>query len=85
MISSYQSEKKLILHYSDLLDSASIFNLINYIEPDEVYNLAAQSHVSVSFKNPIFTTQTGTLGSLSILEALRRSKKEIKFYQGFFI
>ena len=81
LISSYQSEKKLILHYSDLLDSASIFNLINYIEPDEVYNLAAQSHVSVSFKNPIFTTQTGTLGSLSILEALRRSKKEIKFYQ----
>ena len=64
-----------------MLDSASIFNLINYIEPDEIYNLAAQSHVSVSFKNPIFTTQTGTLGSLSILEAIRRSKKEIKFYQ----
>ena len=79
LISSYQSEKKLILHYSDLLDSASIFNLINYIEPDEVYNLAAQSHVSVSFKNPIFTTQTGTLGSLSILEALRRSKKRLSF------
>ena len=81
LIATYQPQEKLILHYSDLLDSASIFNLINYIEPDEIYNLAAQSHVSVSFKNPIFTTQTGTLGSLSILEAIRRSKKEIKFYQ----
>jgi len=81
LIALYQPQEKLVLHYSDLLDSASIFNLINYIEPDEIYNLAAQSHVSVSFKNPIFTTQTGTLGSLSILEAIRRSKKEIKFYQ----
>ena len=81
LISEFQPQEKLILHYSDLLDSASIFNLINYIEPDEIYNLAAQSHVSVSFQNPIFTTQTGTLGSLSILEAIRRSKKEIKFYQ----
>ena len=81
LIATYQPQEKLVLHYSDLLDSASIFNLINYIEPDEIYNLAAQSHVSVSFKNPIFTTQTGTLGSLSILEAIRRSKKEIKFYQ----
>ncbi len=81
LIATYQPQEKLVLHYSDLLDSASIFNLINYIEPDEIYNLAAQSHVSVSFKNPIFTTQTGTLGYLSILEAIRRSKKEIKFYQ----
>ena len=81
LIATYQPQEKLVLHYSDLLDSASIFNLINYIEPDEIYNLAAQSHVSVSFKNPIFTTQTGTLGTLSILEAIRRSKKEIKFYQ----
>ena len=81
LISEFQPQEKLILHYSDLLDSASIFNLINYIQPDEIYNLAAQSHVSVSFQNPIFTTQTGTLGSLSILEAIRRSKKEIKFYQ----
>ena len=81
LIATYQPQEKLVLHYSDLLDSASIFNLINYIEPDEIYNLAAQSHVSVSFKNPIFTTQTGTLGSLSILEAIRRSKKEITCYQ----
>ena len=49
--------------------------------PDEVYNLAAQSHVAVSFQNPILTTQVGTLGSISILEAIRVADKEIKFYQ----
>jgi GDPmannose 4,6-dehydratase len=56
-------------------------NLINKIEPDEIYNLAAQSHVAVSFKNPIYTTQVGTLGTISILEAVKNSKKNIKFYQ----
>ena len=64
LIAKYQSSNQLNLHYSDLLDSASLYSLINVIKPDEVYNLAAQSHVSVSFKNPIFTTQTGTLGSV---------------------
>tara|TARA_B100001029_G_scaffold179889_1_gene192203 strand:+ start:25545 stop:26582 length:1038 start_codon:yes stop_codon:yes gene_type:complete len=81
LISEYTPKKKLILHYSDLLDSASLYNLVSSINPDEVYNLAAQSHVSVSFKNPIFTTQTGTLGSTSLLEAVKHSEKNIKFYQ----
>ncbi|GIR20623.1 hypothetical protein CM15mP35_08840 [bacterium] len=81
LISKYSQSQKLSLHYSDLLDSSSITNLINNIEPDEVYNLAAQSHVSVSFQNPIFTTQIGTLGSITILEAIKHSKKSIKFYQ----
>tara|TARA_Y100000817_G_scaffold314859_1_gene315590 strand:+ start:392 stop:1429 length:1038 start_codon:yes stop_codon:yes gene_type:complete len=81
LISEYTPKKKLILHYSDLLDSASLYNLVSSINPDEVYNLAAQSHVSVSFKNPIFTTQTGTLGSISLLEAVKHSEKHIKFYQ----
>jgi len=81
LISKYQNSGQLVLHYSDLLDSSSLNSLINNILPDEVYNLAAQSHVSVSFKNPIFTTQTGTLGSLSLLEAIRHSQKDIKFYQ----
>ena len=81
LISEYSNEKKLNLHYSDLLDSASLNNLISTINPDEVYNLAAQSRVSVSFKNPVFTTQTGTLGSISLLEAIRHSNKEIKYYQ----
>ena len=69
------------LHYSDLLDSSSITNLIKNIQPDEIYNLAAQSHVAVSFQNPIFTTQLGTLGSLTILEAIKHIDKDIKFYQ----
>ncbi len=81
LIANYQNSGQLNLYYSDLLDSSSLNSLINNILPDEVYNLAAQSHVSVSFKNPIFTTQTGTLGSLSILEAIRNSEKPIKFYQ----
>ena len=81
LISEQASSGNLSLHYSDLLDSSSINTLINSIKPDEVYNLAAQSHVAVSFENPVYTTQVGTLGSLSILESLRHSEKEIKFYQ----
>ena len=81
LISKYSKGNQLNLHYSDLLDSSSITNLINNINPEEVYNLAAQSHVSVSFSNPIFTTQVGTLGSISILEAIRNLDKEVKFYQ----
>ena len=81
LISKYFDNNQLSLHYSDLLDSASITNLLNNILPDEVYNLAAQSHVSVSFTNPIFTTQIGTLGSISILEAIRHLDKDVKFYQ----
>ena len=81
LISKYLESDQLNLHYSDLLDSSSITNLLNNILPDEVYNLAAQSHVSVSFTNPIFTTQIGTLGSISILEGIRHLNKEVKFYQ----
>ena len=81
LISEYSPKNRLQLHYSDLLDSSSITNLINSINPDEIYNLAAQSHVSVSFENPIYTTQVGTLGSITILEALKHSDKKIKFYQ----
>jgi len=81
LISQYSKEGLLNLHYSDLLDSASLSSLINNIEPNEVYNLAAQSHVAVSFKNPIFTSQVGTLGSLSLLEPIRHSNNKIKFYQ----
>tara|TARA_B100001121_G_scaffold309049_1_gene334701 strand:+ start:3925 stop:4956 length:1032 start_codon:yes stop_codon:yes gene_type:complete len=81
LISEYRDKNKLTLHYSDLLDSSSLNNLINLIEPDEVYNLAAQSHVAVSFENPIYTTEVGNLGSISLLEAIKHSNKKIKFYQ----
>ena len=85
LISEYSGEGSLNLHYSDLLDSSSLSSLINLIQPDEVYNLAAQSHVDVSFKNPILTTQVGTLGSLSLMEAIRHSEKKIKILPSFFI
>ena len=55
------------LHYSDLLDSTSLNTIVSTVKPDEIYNLAAQSHVAVSFENPVFTTQTGTLGSIALL------------------
>ena len=81
LISKYASDGNLQLYYSDLLDSSSITNLINKIQPDEIYNLGAQSHVAVSFQNPILTTQLGTLGSITILEAVRHLDKKVKFYQ----
>ena len=81
LIYKYKNKEKFFLHYSDLLDPSSLNQLIQKTQPDEVYNLAAQSHVAVSFKNPVFSTQTGTLGPLSILEAVKNSSKNIKFYQ----
>ena len=81
LISEYAGSGMLTLHYSDLLDSASLSNIINTVRPNEVYNLGAQSHVAVSFKNPVFTSQVGTLGSISLLEALRTLDYETKFYQ----
>jgi GDPmannose 4,6-dehydratase len=80
LISNHQGEN-LFLYYSDLLDSSSLTNLISNIRPNEVYNLAAQSHVAVSFQNPLFTTETSTVGPLSLLESIRNIDKDIKFYQ----
>ena len=82
LISEYSNikEKKLHLHYSDLLDSSSLTALINSIKPDEVYNLAAQSHVAVSFKTR-YTQPTLEQMEPSLLEAIKHSDKDIKFYQ----
>lgn len=73
--------KNLKLHYGDLSDTLNLNNLINVIKPDEIYNLAAQSHVAVSFKLPEYTTDINALGCLRILEIIRQSNKKIKFYQ----
>ena len=81
LIAQYSKNNQLNLYYSDLTDSSSLSNLISNIQPDEIYNLAAQSHVAVSFKNPIYTTEAGNLGTLSILEAIRNLDKSVKFYQ----
>jgi GDPmannose 4,6-dehydratase len=74
---------KLNLVYGDLTDSNSIESIIFKIKPDEIYNLAAQSHVKVSFELPVYTSNVNALGTLYILEAIRKlnNKKKIKFYQ----
>ena len=78
-----QTNKNFFLHYGDIIDSGNIFRLINQIKPDEIYNLAAQSHVKVSFELPEYTANSTALGSLRILEAIRvlDLKKKIKYYQ----
>ncbi len=81
LISQYEDEGRLQLYYSDLIDSSSLTNLINNVMPDEIYNLAAQSHVAVSFKNPIYSTYTSTVGPITMLESIRNIDKDIKFYQ----
>lgn len=72
---------KLKLHYGDLTDPLVISNLISKIQPDEVYNLAAQSHVKVSFEIPYYTAQVDGLGTLVILEAVKNHCPNAKFYQ----
>ena len=79
----HDSDLKLILHYGDLSDSMSLVSIIQKIQPDEIYNLAAQSHVAVSFETPEFTADTVGLGALRILEAIRilGLEKKTKYYQ----
>jgi len=77
----HDSGAKLFLHYGDITDAAGITNLIRQIEPDEVYNLAAQSHVMVSFTMPTYTANVDGLGTITILEAIRSSGLKTKFYQ----
>jgi GDPmannose 4,6-dehydratase len=68
-------------YYSDLLDQGSLERLISEIQPDEIYNIAAQSHVRVSFDIPQFTVQTNAVGVLNVLEAYRRNCPKARFYQ----
>ncbi len=72
---------KIFLHYGDLTDSSNLRLLIDRIEPDEVYNLAAQSHVGVSFEVPEYTAEATGVGTLRLLEAIRQSGRPIRFYQ----
>ena len=77
----FKRKKVFFLHHGDLTDSSSIKSLIYKYKPDEIYNLAAQSHVKVSFDVPEYTADVDALGTLRILEAIKESKKKIKFYQ----
>ena len=78
-----KNNKNFFLHYGDLTDAISINRLINLIKPDEIYNLAAQSHVAVSFIIPNYTANVDALGCLNILEAIKSLEliKKVKFYQ----
>ena len=77
----HTNNASLFLHYGDLTDGVGLTNLISSISPDEIYNLAAQSHVQVSFTMPIYTAQVDALGAIGILEAIRSSGLNTKFYQ----
>jgi GDPmannose 4,6-dehydratase len=75
------SAHRFHLHYGDMTDGVSLVNLIREIEPHEVYNLAAQSHVKVSFEMPEYTASTDGIGTIRLLEAIRASGLESRFYQ----
>ncbi|CAN7612342.1 GDP-mannose 4,6-dehydratase [Pararhizobium sp. LjRoot235] len=82
-VDPHSSETRLFLHYGDLTDSANLIRLVQQIQPDEIYNLAAQSHVHVSFETPEYTANSDAVGTLRLLEAIRILKLEEKtrFYQ----
>lgn len=80
-VDPHAKRAKLFLHYGDISDAEQINNIIFNIKPDEVYHLAAQSHVRVSFDIPEYTSNITGLGTTRILEAIRRSGRKIKFYQ----
>jgi GDPmannose 4,6-dehydratase len=79
----HEEHRRLILHYGDLTDSSGLLHLVQTVQPDEVYNLAAQSHVKVSFENPEYTANSDALGPLRLLEAIRilGLDKTARFYQ----
>jgi GDPmannose 4,6-dehydratase len=80
-IPDHQENKNLTLHYGDMTDSVSLTTILEQTRPDEIYNLAAQSHVRVSFETPLYTAQTTGVGVLNLLEAVRALKLKSKIYQ----
>jgi len=75
------TNKNFFSYHGDLVDSSNLGSLINSIEPDEIYNLGAQSHVAVSFEVPEYTAEVDALGTIRLLNLVKQSKKNIKFYQ----
>jgi GDPmannose 4,6-dehydratase len=80
---SHEETQRFFLHYGDLTDSSNLIRILNDIQPDEVYNLGAQSHVAVSFESPEYTSDVDAIGALRLLEAIRflGLEKKTKFYQ----
>jgi len=79
----HESDRKFVLHYGDLTDSTNLIRIIQQVQPDEIYNLAAQSHVKVSFETPEYTANADALGALRLLEAIRilGLEERTRFYQ----
>jgi GDPmannose 4,6-dehydratase len=77
----HENDNRFFLHYGDITDGVGISNIVRDLEPDEIYNLAAQSHVKVSFEMPDFTAQVDAVGTIRLLEAIRAAKIKTKFYQ----
>ena len=79
----HEKKRNFILHYGDMTDSSSLVHIIQKVQPDEIYNLAAQSHVAVSFEEPEYTANSDALGTLRVLEAIRilGLEKKTRFYQ----
>jgi GDPmannose 4,6-dehydratase len=79
----HESDRRLVLHYGDLTDSSNLIRIVGQVQPDEVYNLGAMSHVAVSFETPEYTADTDALGTLRLLEAIRLHgmEKRCRFYQ----
>ena len=79
----HETGRRFILHYGDLTDSTNLIRIIQQVQPDEIYNLAAQSHVAVSFESPEYTANADALGALRLLEAIRilRLEDRARFYQ----
>ena len=79
----HEQDIRLTLHYGDLTDATNLIRIIQEVQPDEIYNLAAQSHVSVSFETPEYTANSDALGTLRVLEAIRilGLEKKTRFYQ----
>ena len=79
----HERDRRLVLHYGDLTDSSNLVRIIQQVQPDEVYNLGAQSHVAVSFESPEYTADVDALGTLRLLEAIRivGLEKQTRFYQ----
>ena len=79
----HENDVRFFLHYGDLTDSTNLIRIIQEVQPDEIYNLAAQSHVKVSFETPEYTANSDALGTLRILEAIRilGLTEKTKFYQ----
>ena len=79
----HEGGRRLILHYGDMTDATGLIHVVQKVQPDEVYNLAAQSHVDVSFEEPEYTADSDALGTLRLLEAIRilGLEKKARFYQ----